>query len=192
MPAFFSVPVATDATLSEHNLAEFVAEALAYFKPMRMHAYYENPKRTDKRYWHVATVIAHEVRQVESPFDDDPDRVELALLLAAISSKESHLIHDIVYCKKAGMGQAYGVFQSESPKAKVCGDGKADPVVTATRLAIEQVATSFFVCRELPVAERLALYANGMEWNTDKAKRRSRARVEPAIRYFLEHPRDWD
>lgn len=188
IPTFFAVPVGTDRDLQERDLAEYVAEALATWVPIRYHAFCEQRKRTEDRYWELSVAIARVALTHEPVFDDDPKHVKTALLLASIASYEGVMIARFMQCKEAGKGNAWGPWQCQGDACKphVCGS-----YLQAAEWALEgkgQVRESFFVCHSYDVRDRLAGFTDGRcERNWD----RSRVRVQRALKYYARKPMDY-
>ncbi len=187
-PDWFAVPVDTEKDLQEYDLAQYISEALASWVPIRYHAFCEQRRRTEDRYWQLSVAIAHVAMTHEPVFDDDPKHVKTALLLASIASYEGQMVARYMTCKEYGMGKALGPYQcqGEACRPHVCGS-----YLQATEWALEgkgQVRESFFVCHAYDVRDRLAGYTDGAcQRNWD----RSRVRVQRALKYYAQRPMDY-
>lgn len=152
--------------------------------PLEHHAYYEHRGRTEKRYVEIATAIARVALDPDEKPVFDGDRIKTALLLASIASYEGIYRHDITRCEKSGRGNAWGLYQFEGPKEKVCGS-----LEQATRHALHMVWSSWFVCYDHDEADKLSFYTDG---KCIKNWQRSRSRVERALRWWEKYPADFD
>lgn len=140
--------------------------------PISDHAWVDrNEAATLGRYADLAFTIS-EVTLSEPPVTED--HPSTALLLASVGAFESAYRADIMTCAKSGRGHAWGPFQYQGDKRRVCAS-----LEQATRFALGMVRESFEVCHKLEVRDRLGFYTDG---RCVKRWYRSRSRIDAAFK----------
>lgn len=141
--------------------------------------------RANKHYQEIAKDIAEVVYEpnIKLPFIGDNIKVKTALLMASIASTESQFHQNVDDCHVVGdHGVSFGLWQTQSPRAITCNDRKQ-----ALRIAITMVNQSLDACKNLPLVERLSVYASG-SCNNERGKWHSRRKFNRAINYLKDHP----
>lgn len=190
-------------------LTAYLYAFMVFAYPTSNHAALEEPEVTQARYEALASDVAEGVSQ---PYvlplfrekDDGAARAKTGLVLLATARFESSYVDDVVRCVVGGdKGHSWGPFQTQRAKSRVCSGALATselepgaPIpfarqtLGAVGVALEMMHESLSVTRGAGYAEdeRLAEYTDGLAWKTERARRRSRTRVDLALRYWKEHP----
>lgn len=168
------------------SLAAYFLAAMLHFTPVSAHAYYEKPAVTEARYASIADTLAEVMLEETMP---DSERLQVGLVMVSIGDVESYWRSDVVSCAASGdHGLAWGPWQTQLPKAKVCASTKS-----AARLAVGMVRDSFLACKDVPVPDRLSWYTDGGKWNAsierrERAHKRSSFRMNRALTWVKDHP----
>jgi len=171
--------------MGAHVLSVYLLGAAHTFYPVSNHSFHESKAVTEARYTQFSEDIAEFVLDpnIEPLFAGDNGRIETGLLLVSLASFESMFIGDVITCKKLGdSGHAFGPYQSHIRKTEVCAGTKQ-----ASQVAIDMIRNSFHVCHDLKLADRLAAYTDGNNWNDKTIWGRSEQRMNRASNYFSKH-----
>lgn len=185
------VEQASEATLREYDLQEWIYGELVYLEPIEHHLHKEPRKKTEARYWELAGVIAHVAFNRPPIFEDDPTHAKTAALLGSIAAWEGHMVARVMRCEAIGLGGGLGPYQYSNgkQKEKVCSSYEG-----ATEQAYDDARYSFAVCRKMPLGDRLYLYTG--TWQTGPNPCRSpsipsRQRVGSALDWWRKNPADF-
>lgn len=158
--------------------ATYLFSMMVALTPLSQHAFYEKNDVTASRYEVISMTMARVIGGETMP---DGERLKVGAVMVSIGDAESHWNAAVVSCEKGGDNdRAWGPWQTQLPKAKVCESTEA-----AFKLALTMVKTSFLACKELALADRLSWYTDGKCRHNWK---RSSWRMNRALAWVKAHP----
>jgi len=166
------------------TLATYLYAFMIAIYPISNHAVTESSDVTEVRYHELAESTAFAVMQPYVKPLPGTTRALTGLIQLSTARFESSYVGEVVDCTKGGDGgRSWGPFQTQRAKSRTCWS-----TLGAAGVALEMMHESFLVTRGRPMEDRLAHYTDGPKWLTEKAAKRSRARLGLALRYWRAHP----